>query len=322
MNYIVLDLEWNQSNRSGENSEEKGLNFEIIEIGAIKLNSERTMISEYSQLIKPQIYHELHYVTSRLIHLQMQELERGRAFPEVIEEFLSWCGEEYLFCTWGPLDLTELQKNMKYYAMEPLTNGPLKFLDVQKLFSLDCEDGKSRRALEYAVDFLHIPKDIPFHRAFSDAYYTAKVLAALRQEVLKNYSYDVFVPPKQKQDEVYIVFDNYAKYISREFETKTKALEDKEVGSIRCYLCHKNIRKKIRWFTANGKNYYSVGYCDKHGYVKGKIRIRKSGEDKVYVVKTNKVISKQEADDIKEKQERAREMKKQKRVSHKQKLLR
>lgn len=316
MNYIVLDLEWNQSNREAEESEEKGLNFEIIEIGAIKLNSDRTMISEFSQLVKPQVFQEMHYVTSRLIHLQMRELERGQAFPKVVEDFLSWCGEDYIFCTWGPLDLTELQKNMRYYGLEPLTDGPLKFLDVQKLFSLNCEDGKSRRALEYAVDFLKISKDIPFHRAFSDAYYTAKVLATLDEKVLRNYSYDVFVPPKRKEDEVYIVFDNYAKYISRQFENKIKALEDKEVSSVKCYLCHKNIRKKIRWFTPNGKNYYCVGYCDKHGYIKGKIRTRKSADDQVYVVKTNKMISKQEADEIKERQERAKELKKQKRRLH------
>lgn len=313
MLYIVLDLEWNQSNHSGGETTEKELNFEIIEIGAIKLNAERTMVSEFNQLIKPQVYRELHYVTSRLIHLQMQELERGKAFPQVMQEFLSWCEEDYIFCTWGPLDMTELQKNMKYYGMKPLSDGPIKFLDVQKLFSLDCEDGKSRRALEYAVDFLKIPKDIPFHRAFSDAYYTAKVLSLLSEKVLKNYSYDIFVPPKQKTDEVHIVFDNYAKYISRQFRDKMQALEDKEVSSIKCYLCHKNIRRKVKWFTPNGKNYYCVGYCDKHGYIKGKIRMRKSADEQIYVVKTNKMISAQEADEIKSRQEHAKEMKKNKR---------
>lgn len=311
MNYIVLDLEWNQSNHSEE--ENKDINFEIIEIGAIKLNSERTMVSEFNQLIKPQIYHELHYITSKLIHLQMKELERGRTFLEVMEEFLDWSGEDYVFCTWGPLDLTELQKNMKYYNMSSLSEGPIKFLDVQKLFSLAYEDGKTRKALEYAVDYLKISKDISFHRAFSDAYYTAKVFMQLKEEVLKNYSYDVFVPPKRKEDEVHIVFDNYAKYISRQFDNKGKALDDKEVNSMKCYLCQKNIRKKIRWFTTNGKNYYSVGYCEKHGYIKGKIRIRKSSDEKVYVVKTNKVISAKEVDDIKLRQEKAKEIKKQRR---------
>ena len=37
MNYIVLDLEWNQSN-TGKEQEVKMMQFEIIDIGAIKLN--------------------------------------------------------------------------------------------------------------------------------------------------------------------------------------------------------------------------------------------------------------------------------------------
>ena len=58
MEYIVLDLEWNQSNTGKEDAVEK-LPFEIIEIGAIKLNKERVMVSEFNELINPQVYHEM-----------------------------------------------------------------------------------------------------------------------------------------------------------------------------------------------------------------------------------------------------------------------
>ena len=37
MNYIVFDLEWNQSNTGREKEVEK-LPFEIIEIGAVKID--------------------------------------------------------------------------------------------------------------------------------------------------------------------------------------------------------------------------------------------------------------------------------------------
>ena len=66
MEYIVLDLEWNQSNTGKEDAVEK-LPFEIIEIGAIKLNKERVMVSEFNELIKPQVYHEMHKITSKSI---------------------------------------------------------------------------------------------------------------------------------------------------------------------------------------------------------------------------------------------------------------
>lgn len=127
--------------------------------------------------------------------------------------------------------MTELQRNLSYYGMQTLADGPFPFLDVQKLFSIGFEDRKSRRSLEYAIDYLKIEKDIPFHRAFSDAYYTAKVLALLDQEVLRNYSYDVFHIPKDKQSEIHVQFDTYAKYISRGFADKAQAMEDRTVSS-------------------------------------------------------------------------------------------
>lgn len=318
MNYIVMDLEWNQSS---DGSEEvcKVLPFEIIEIGAIKLNSERKMVGEFSELIRPQVYHEMHHITGNLIHLEMDELEKGQPFVDIEEKFRQWCGEDYLFCTWGPLDLVELQRNIRYYGLEPLGDGPIAYLDVQKLFSIAYEDRKSRRTLEYAIDFLHIEKDIPFHRAFSDAYYTAKVLARMEESVLANVSFDVFHLPRTREEEVHIVFDTYAKYISRSFADKTEAMQDKTVIATKCYLCHRNLRKKIRWFSPNGKHYYSVSCCDKHGLMKAKIRIRKTEDDRVYVVKTEKFITPEEVQDIRGKQEKAREQRRERRIYKKKK---
>lgn len=304
-------MEWNQSSTRQE-EEVATLPFEIIEIGAIKMNDARVMISEFSRLIKPSVYHEMNQITSKLIHLQMQELERGKPFAEVAEEFLEWCGEEsYLFCTWGTLDLTELQANMKFYNMTPLSDRPIAYLDVQKLFSLAFEDGKSRRTLEYAVDRMAIEKDIPFHRAFSDAYYTARILALIaeqHEEVLRYVSYDIFHPPTCREQEIHIRFDNYVKYISREFRSKAQAFEDREVCSSKCFECHRNLRKKLRWFTLNGRHYYCLAYCEKHGYLKGKIRIRKSDSGKIYVVKTVKLISPEEAEALRESNRHARKM--------------
>ena len=59
MQYIVLDLEWNQC-PEGKEKENKRLPFEIIEIGAMKLNEEYQVISNYHSLIKPAIYQEIH----------------------------------------------------------------------------------------------------------------------------------------------------------------------------------------------------------------------------------------------------------------------
>lgn len=318
MDYIVLDLEWNQS-VDGKAGENKKLPFEIIEIGAVKLNKDKEVVGEFSELIKPKVYHQMHHITKKLIHIQMKELEKGRPFLEVMKEFLVWCGEDYIFATWGSLDLLELQRNMEFYGMEPLSKGPLRFLDIQKLFSLAYEENKKEyKALEYAVDFLKIEKDIPFHRAFSDAFYTAKVFRHIQDEDIEShFSYDLYQIPRTKEEEIKVTFSDYSKYITRPFKDKAEALADKEVSSTRCHICNKNARKKLRWFTPNGKHYYCVSYCRNHGYIKGKIRIKKWEKGKIYVVKTLKMISLEQAEDIKERQTHAREQRKLKKQQQK-----
>ncbi|MCQ2081475.1 MAG: exonuclease domain-containing protein [Lachnospiraceae bacterium] len=318
MNYIVLDLEWNQSN-TGREAECSQIPFEIIDFGAIKVNEDGKMIGEFNQLVKPQIYNQMHHITSKIIHLHMQDLQRGKVFSEVMNEFLDFCGEDYIFCTWGTLDLFELQRNMRFYGMEPLSNGPLKYLDLQKLYSLAFEDGKIKRNLEHAVDELNIPKDIPFHRAFSDAYYTAKVLAMLPKEVFDRYSFDTFMLPQTKSEEIHVSFPDYIKYISREFGSKQEAMADKEVASTKCYLCKKPMKKKVRWFSPNGgKHYYSIAECPVHGFLKYKIRVKKTDTESVYIVKTTKFVDEETAVSYHEKRQQVQENKKKKKSQNKE----
>lgn len=308
MDYVVLDLEWNQAS-DNRDARSRLLTFEIIEIGAVKLNSRMEIIDTFQELICPQVYEEMHSVTERLIGIHMEELQGQRKFTEVAGDFLKWCGTDFMFGTWGPQDLTELQRNMRFFGMEPLGTGPVRFYDIQKLFSIAYEDQKSRRSLEYAVDFLNIEKDGAFHRALSDAWYTARVLQMIKDPVaLQRFSYDTFVLPKSHRDEVHVVFDDYAKYISRPFADKEELMADREVISTRCYMCHKNLRRKVRWFTPNGRHYYSLSYCDKHGWMKGKIRIKKAENDMVYAVKTTKFISEEEREQILGRKEHVREL--------------
>lgn len=308
MDYVVLDLEWNQAS-DNRDARSRLLTFEIIEIGAVKLSSRMEIIDTFQELICPQVYEEMHSVTERLIGIHMEELQGQRKFTEVAGDFLKWCGTDFMFGTWGSQDLTELQRNMRFFGMEPLGTGPVRFYDIQKLFSIAYEDQKSRRSLEYAVDFLNIEKDGAFHRALSDAWYTARVLQMIKDPVaLQRFSYDTFVLPKSHRDEVHVVFDDYAKYISRPFADKEELMADREVISTRCYLCHKNLRRKVRWFTPNGRHYYSLSYCDKHGWMKGKIRIKKAENDMVYAVKTTKFISEEEREQILGRKEHVREL--------------
>ena len=315
MNYVVFDLEWNQSNTKSEPKVED-FPFEIIEIGAVRLSGDGALRGEFNELIKPQVYKEMHRITGKLIHLTMDELKHSRSFPEVATRFEVWCGDkEFLYCTWGTLDLMELQRNRKFFHMMPLAEKPIAYLDIQKLFALtfDRENPRKRRALQDAVDYLRIEKHIPFHRAFSDAYYTAKVMQVLlsrNPQIFTHVSYDVFCPPTSRETEIKHQFDTYFKYISKVFPGKRELMTDREVTSSKCYLCHRNVKKTVKWFTTNNKHYVCLAYCEKHGYLKGKIRVNRTQEGEVFAVKTTKLISDEEAKTINDRWEHIQSLKK------------
>ena len=95
-NYIVFDLEWNQS-AAGKETSLDHLPFEIFEIGAVKLNEKMEQVSQFHRLVRPCVYRQLHYIISEVTHVSMDELDRdGRPFKEVMEEFMEWCGEKDL----------------------------------------------------------------------------------------------------------------------------------------------------------------------------------------------------------------------------------
>lgn len=320
MNYIVLDLEWNQC-PDGKEKENKNLPFEIIEIGAVKLDFNYRKISEFNGLVKPCVYGEIHYKTKEVIHLNMEELNAGKPFREVCESFFDWCGQDYAFATWGNMDLTELQRNMRYYEIEHNFEYPFKYFDVQKIFSLYFEKIKEKRTLEYAVEYLKIDRRNEFHKAIFDAEYTGDILRFIDEKFLiNNESIDYYIPPKDRENEIYIKYSNYSKYISREFESKEKAMIDKEVTSTRCKYCNRNLKRKIKWFSINSKIYYALGHCEQHGYMKCKIRMKKSESEKYFVIKTIKEVSEEEGFLIQDKRDGLRTKRRMKRRIRKENM--
>lgn len=306
MDYIIFDLEWNQS-PAGKKYSNQRLPFEIIEIGAVKLNQKREFVDRFQKLIRPQVYKWIHNSIHEVIHVDYKDLKNGEPFEQAVREFLEWCGEDFCFFTWGNQDLTELQRNMKYYGVLQMLPGPVIYYDVQKLYAIRYEERRNRRSLEYAIDQLEIEKKYGFHRALADAFYTAEVLKTIEDSwVFPNSSVDVYQNPKSRKEELHLKYPTYDKYVSREFLAREKVMKDREVTSTRCPVCQKAAKRKIRWFTNNTKNFYSVSLCEEHGLIKGKIRVRKNDEDKVYAVKTLKLISEEEAEEIRGKRESLR----------------
>ncbi len=302
MDYIVFDLEWNQC-PNGKRRSNSRLPFEIIEIGAVRVNERLEITDSFHRLIKPYVYKWIHNSIHDVIHMNMEDLSDGIPFPDAVQQFLRWCGNDYLFCTWGPHDVMELQRNMDFYRLLPLIRGPVTYLDVQKIFSLSQKEPAVRCSLEHAIDVLSLEKGQDFHRALADASFTADVLTHLDKKLfLPNTSLDIYQHPEGPEGKT-IYGPYYIRYISGEFHSRDQVMHDKEMTVVRCPLCHQSLKRKVRWFSTNLKVCRCLASCPEHGLVSGKIRIFKTEEDTCFGVKTIRFAREDEAKEIQERYE-------------------
>lgn len=79
MNYIIFDLEYNQQHPDDINASEPKppLLFEIIQIGAIKINNDLKTISTFNSLIKPNIHIKLHPYVENLTKINIEDLNNS-----------------------------------------------------------------------------------------------------------------------------------------------------------------------------------------------------------------------------------------------------
>ncbi len=296
--YIVLDLEWNQS-PTGKSGTIKAIPFEIIEIGAIKLDKNFNIIDEFKTFIKPVVYEQIHFRVHEIVNIGIHELKkRGLSFPTAMNNFFSWVfkeNENPIFCTWGNMDLTELQRNMKYHNVANVFPKPLLYYDIQKLynFSNDIVDSSNNKLpLDKACNNLGIISERPFHHALDDAYYTSMIIKNIDfKKVCKYLSIDYYSPPRNKSEEIYMLFPKYSKMVSAPFKQKEDIFKNKNISDIKCIFCKRMLKKKIPWFVTSSKNYYSLAYCPEHSFLQAKIRIKHTDNNKLFAIKTVKMIN-------------------------------
>lgn len=186
MNYIVLDLEFNQSFpfKTGEIvAPVAECPFEIIQIGAVKLNATLQQVAVFNTMIQPQIYPRVHPFVEKITGITEEKLKNQPSFQEAFQKFVSFIGkEDAILCTWGTDDIKSLFRNILYYKLDT-NNITSKYLNVQKYASayLKYEAGNAI-GLKNAVIELNLAVNLPFHDALHDAIYTAKIFEIVHPE--------------------------------------------------------------------------------------------------------------------------------------------
>lgn len=185
-NYIVMDLEFNYP-ATRFRSEQNGIRLtqEIIQIGAVKLNEGLEQTDSFCAFVKPTAYPKMNRDVQELTEITTEMIHSGKPFPETVEDFLKWCGEDPVFITWSDNDIISLEDNMLYHGME-IGDLPRCF-DIQLMFDDQVTQEGRDFALSYAMWNMDI-KPAPSHDALNDAINTAEVMRRLNlSEGLEEY---------------------------------------------------------------------------------------------------------------------------------------
>lgn len=194
MQFIIFDLEFNQGydfNKTGKPVTNIKCPFEIIEIGAVKLNEHLEKIETFHSLIKPKIYNRIHPFVKDITKISIKDLNHSPCFPEVYKKFIKFIDSEYdIFCVWGTVDLKELYRNALYHRLHK-KRLPQRYIDIQSIAAIHLNNPNgSSIGLRNAVELLNIPLDKEFHNALHDASYTAEIFKLLYSENIQPETYN------------------------------------------------------------------------------------------------------------------------------------
>lgn len=174
MNYIVLDLEWNNTYCK----KKKGFINEIIEIGAVKLNEELLQTDTFSLFIKPQLGKKLHSRVKELTNISNDDVQGGTAFSQAMAAFRKWsAGEDNVIMTWGDTDLHVLVENFHYFNGISFIPFLKNYINLQKYMQAFCNIPKAEQiGLSAAAEKIGLPTELySLHRAIDDSLLTADI---------------------------------------------------------------------------------------------------------------------------------------------------
>ncbi|MDF2541543.1 MAG: hypothetical protein K0S47_1261 [Herbinix sp.] len=218
MHYIILDFEFNQDYNSEDNINGKKpcCPFEIIQIGAVKLDQNLTITASFRRFVKPSIYNSISGFITELTGITTEQLRKEKTFDQLYPEFIAFLGgSDSILCTWGLTDIKELYRNAAYHHLDQ-TVLPRMYINLQPYASLYLDyNPKQLLKLQFVVEELHIPMKYSFHDAYHDAVYTAEIMKQIYTSKMEPKIYDPSLPPKRPRLKKQII--DYDKLI-RQFE--------------------------------------------------------------------------------------------------------
>lgn len=266
MNYIIMDLEWNNTYCK----KKKGFMNEIIEVGAVKLNDKLEPIDTFSIFIKAQLGKKLHSRVKELTNITNDDISKGTPFSQAMANFRKWVSsEENIILTWGDTDIRVLIENFRYFNGINFIPFLTNYVNLQKYAQAFMNITKADQiGLSAAAEKVGIsPDNYTLHRALDDSRLTADLFKKIYNEHMLSsytlvcdssfYSKITFKPkmitdinsPLVDKSQMRCLCDNCGTYCER--------ISDWRIinKSFRAVFVCKKCKRKIR-FTVRFKEYY------------------------------------------------------------------
>ena len=232
MEYIVFDLEFNQGfdKKLNKTVSDEKCPFEILQIGAVKLDADLNIIDTFNTFVKPNIYKEIHPFIKKMTNIIHEDVKDAPNFPQAFNNFKDFMNnDKHILCVWGNGDLKELYRNIKYYNLstENLSNT---YINVQHHASIYFNNptGKSI-GLQNAITLLQLNQDMSYHHSLNDAYSTSLVFKNIFNDKIetKKYTFDNDSkknPPTKRKVNYDNIFSEFKKILNRDLNKEEKKI--------------------------------------------------------------------------------------------------
>lgn len=260
-----MDMEWNQpwpGSPSAKKTLPVAIRGEIIQIGAVRLSETGAPADEFQVMIKPKVYRHLNRRVSKLTGIKESRLrDEGVTFPEAMEAFETWCGDNPVFLTWGFDDIGILRENLALYNMD--AGFTQRWYNAQMIFNAQTDGSNSQKALKTAMETFGIEPSRPAHDALGDAYHTALICERLDLEKGAG-EYDEAVKSHENGFHGAELPGCIQREVFRDLPNKTAALAAMAGAENRCPVCGRQMLGS-RWFAQPGHRYMDLATCPEDG---------------------------------------------------------
>ncbi len=283
MNYIVLDMEWNQP-WPGSPSAKKVLPVqirgEIIQIGAVRVTEDQQVADEFQIMVKPKFYRHLNRRVSKLTGIKEARLrEEGVPFAQAMEAFQNWCGEDIIFLTWGFDDIGILKENLRLHGLADGWTD--RWYNAQMIFNAQTDGSNAQKALKTAMEIFGIEATRPAHDALGDAYHTALICARLDLKRGQQ-EYDAALKSHENGFHGAELPGCIDRRVYHDIADKRSALGLMAGEENLCPLCGGRMLGS-RWFAQPGHRYMDLATCPEHGKFLIRVRLSQQADGLVRV---------------------------------------